>query len=169
MGEWMYRSHFSWYRHYLDVSGQVHAPPALPRGKSLRYPLNRLGGPQSRSGRRGEERILDPTGTRISNPRSFSPWPVVIPTTLSRLLFILIIIIIIIMTPTEETTIKTTILLILQTNQSMNSRLRLYRFSSNKQQKLALILKEFSRLWNFNSVQEISRFLGKRCYFDVHG
>jgi hypothetical protein len=34
------------------------------RGKSPRYPLDRrLGGPQSRSGRFGEEKILDPTGT----------------------------------------------------------------------------------------------------------
>jgi hypothetical protein len=37
------------------VSGQHHAPAALySRGKSPRYPLyRRLGGPQSRSGRRG--------------------------------------------------------------------------------------------------------------------
>jgi hypothetical protein len=34
--------------------------PLYPRGKSHRYPLDRrLGGPQSRSGRRGEEKILD--------------------------------------------------------------------------------------------------------------
>jgi hypothetical protein len=33
------------------VSGQLHAPAALPQGKSPWYPLNRrLGGPQSRSG-----------------------------------------------------------------------------------------------------------------------
>jgi hypothetical protein len=37
-----------------------------PRGKSPRYPLDRrLGGPQSRSGRSGEEKILSPTGTRL--------------------------------------------------------------------------------------------------------
>jgi hypothetical protein len=42
--------------------------------KSLRYPLDRsLGGPQNRSGRRGEEKILDPTGTRIPTPSSSSP------------------------------------------------------------------------------------------------
>jgi hypothetical protein len=36
----------------LEVSGQLHAPAALPPGKSSRYPLyRRLGGPQSRSGR----------------------------------------------------------------------------------------------------------------------
>jgi hypothetical protein len=45
----------SWPRHYIGVSGQHHAPAALyPRGKDPRYPLDRrLGGPQSRSGRRG--------------------------------------------------------------------------------------------------------------------
>jgi hypothetical protein len=38
----------------MGVSGQRHAPAALyPRGKNPRYPLDRrLGGPQSRSGRR---------------------------------------------------------------------------------------------------------------------
>jgi hypothetical protein len=35
-------------------------PGRLPRGERLRYPLDRkLGGPQSLSGRRGEEKILD--------------------------------------------------------------------------------------------------------------
>jgi hypothetical protein len=46
MGEWMYRSTFSWPRHYLEMSSQLHAPAALPPGKSSRYPLyRRLGGP----------------------------------------------------------------------------------------------------------------------------
>jgi hypothetical protein len=42
-------------RHQMGVSGQRHAPAALYfRGKNPRYPLDRrLGGPQSRSGRRG--------------------------------------------------------------------------------------------------------------------
>jgi hypothetical protein len=41
-----------------------------PRGKSPRYQLDRRwGGPQSRSGRRGEENILDPTGTPTPPPR----------------------------------------------------------------------------------------------------
>jgi hypothetical protein len=54
--------------------------PLYPGGKSPRYPLDRrLGGPHSRSGRFGEEKILDPTGTRSS-----SPLPVAIPTELSR-------------------------------------------------------------------------------------
>jgi hypothetical protein len=34
----------------MEVSGQLHAPAALPPGKSPWYPLDRrLGGPQSRS------------------------------------------------------------------------------------------------------------------------
>jgi hypothetical protein len=38
------------------------------------YPLDRrLGGPQSQSGRRGEEGILDPTGTRTPTSQSSSP------------------------------------------------------------------------------------------------
>jgi hypothetical protein len=39
-----------------------------------RYPVNRrLGGPHSRSGRRGKEKILHPSGTRTQIPRSSSP------------------------------------------------------------------------------------------------
>jgi hypothetical protein len=53
---------------------QLHAPAALSLGKSPQYPLERmLGGPQNRSGRHGEEKILDPTGTRTPTPRSSSP------------------------------------------------------------------------------------------------
>jgi hypothetical protein len=45
-----------------------------PRGQSPRYPLDRrLGGPQSRSGQFGEEKILGPTGTRTPTPQSSSP------------------------------------------------------------------------------------------------
>jgi hypothetical protein len=41
----------------MEVSGQLHAPAALPQGKSPRYPLDRrLDGPQNRSGRGGEEK-----------------------------------------------------------------------------------------------------------------
>jgi hypothetical protein len=43
--------------------------PLYPWGKSPRYPLYRkLGVPQSRSGRRGEKKILDFTGTRTLTP-----------------------------------------------------------------------------------------------------
>jgi hypothetical protein len=64
--EWLYRSTFSWPRNYLDVTGQLHAPAALPPGKETRYPLDRrLGGPQSRSGQYGEVKILDPIGLEL--------------------------------------------------------------------------------------------------------
>jgi hypothetical protein len=66
MGEWIYRPIFSWPRHELEVSGQLHDPAALLPGKEPLYPLaRRLGGPQSRFGRRGEEKILDPTGLEL--------------------------------------------------------------------------------------------------------
>jgi hypothetical protein len=56
LGEWRYSSTY-WLRHYMEVSGQFHAPAALPPEKSPWYPLDRrLGGPQSRSGRGGEEK-----------------------------------------------------------------------------------------------------------------
>jgi hypothetical protein len=58
-----------------------------PRGKSPPYPLDRrLGGPQSRSGRRGEDKIIDPTGTRTPTPLLSIQLLVAIPTALSRLL-----------------------------------------------------------------------------------
>jgi hypothetical protein len=45
----------------MEVSGQLHAPAALPQGKSLWYPLDRrLGGTQSRSGRGSEEKNSQP-------------------------------------------------------------------------------------------------------------
>jgi hypothetical protein len=41
----------------MEVSGHVHAPAALPQGKRLQYQLDRrLGGPQSRFERGGEEK-----------------------------------------------------------------------------------------------------------------
>jgi hypothetical protein len=41
----------------MEVSGQLHAPAAVPQWKGPWYPLGgRLGGPQSRSGRGGEEK-----------------------------------------------------------------------------------------------------------------
>jgi hypothetical protein len=54
------------------LSGQRHAPAALyPRERSRRYPLNRrLGGPQSRSGRRGWKK--NPLPLSGIEPRSSS-------------------------------------------------------------------------------------------------
>jgi hypothetical protein len=50
----------------MEVSDELHASAALPRGKSPQYPLyRRLGGPQSRSGRLEEEKILDTTGLEL--------------------------------------------------------------------------------------------------------
>jgi hypothetical protein len=65
------------------MSDQLHTSAALLPGKNRQYPLDRrLGGPQSQSGRRGEEKILDPTATPNSTPTSSSPQPVAIPTAL---------------------------------------------------------------------------------------
>jgi hypothetical protein len=51
------------------VSGQLHAPAALPLRKSPRYPFyGTLGGPQSLSERYGEVNIFYPIGTRTPAP-----------------------------------------------------------------------------------------------------
>jgi hypothetical protein len=53
----------------MEVSGQLHAPAAVPQGKSPHYLLDRrLGGPQSRSGHGGEEKNFQPR--RESNPKA---------------------------------------------------------------------------------------------------
>jgi hypothetical protein len=45
----------------MVVTGQLHAPIALPPGEDPLYPLDRrLGGPQSLFGRYGEEKNLAP-------------------------------------------------------------------------------------------------------------
>jgi hypothetical protein len=45
----------------MEVSNLFTLRPLYPQGKSPRYPLdNRLGGPQSRSGRGGEEKNFNP-------------------------------------------------------------------------------------------------------------
>jgi hypothetical protein len=54
----------------MEVSGQLHAPAGLTAGKEPLYPLDRrVGGPQSRSGRSGEEKNSQPP-SRESNPRT---------------------------------------------------------------------------------------------------
>jgi hypothetical protein len=86
MGEWMYRSTYSWPRHQFEVSSQLHPQAASPRGVSHRYPLDRrLAGPGNQSGRRGEKKSLAPAGTQTPNTRPFNPYPVAVPTALSRL------------------------------------------------------------------------------------
>jgi hypothetical protein len=53
----------------MEVSGQLYALPLYPQVKSPWYPLDRrLGGPQSRSERGGEEKNSQPR--RESNPRT---------------------------------------------------------------------------------------------------
>jgi hypothetical protein len=56
----------------MEVSGQLHAPAALPPGKEPQVPLDRrLDGPQRRSGRRcRREKFTAPPGIE---PRSSSP------------------------------------------------------------------------------------------------
>jgi hypothetical protein len=62
----MYGSEFSCLGRKLEVSSQLHAPATLPLGKGFLYTLDRrMGGPPSRYGQRGEEKILDPTGTNF--------------------------------------------------------------------------------------------------------
>jgi hypothetical protein len=65
--------------HFLDLSTSWRwvvsfTPlPLFPRRKSPWYPLDKnLGWSQSRSGRRGEKKIVDTTGTRIPTPPSSS-------------------------------------------------------------------------------------------------
>jgi hypothetical protein len=54
----------------MEVSGQLNVPAALLPGKSPWYPVDRrLGGPQSRSGRGGEEKnSKPPPGIEPKNP-----------------------------------------------------------------------------------------------------
>jgi hypothetical protein len=54
----------------MEVSGQLHAPAALHKGKKPRYPVDRrLGGPQSRSKHGVEEKNSHPQ-PGIYNTRS---------------------------------------------------------------------------------------------------
>jgi hypothetical protein len=39
-GEVEVQLHHFWPRHYMEVSGQLHAPAALSQGKNLWYPLD---------------------------------------------------------------------------------------------------------------------------------
>jgi hypothetical protein len=56
------------------VSGQLHAPAALPPGKSPRYPFyRRLGGPQSRSGRYGKVKFFTLLGLELPLPLVVQP------------------------------------------------------------------------------------------------
>jgi hypothetical protein len=72
MGKWMYSSTFAWPWRYLEASSQLHAPAALPRGKSRS--THWIGGWMVlRAGLEDVEKILDPTGTRTPTLRSSNP------------------------------------------------------------------------------------------------
>jgi hypothetical protein len=78
--------------HFLDLGTSWRwvfsftARPLYHRRKSSSYPLDRrLGGPQGQSGRQREVKILAPTGSQTPTPWSSSPYPVAVPTALTRL------------------------------------------------------------------------------------
>jgi hypothetical protein len=65
---------------HVFLSGQLHAPAELPP-----YPLDiRLNVLQNRCGRHAGEKSLAPTGTRTPTPRRFGPFPITIPSALTR-------------------------------------------------------------------------------------
>jgi hypothetical protein len=72
----------------MEVSGQQHAPAALPPGLEPRYPLDRrLVAIQSRSGRCGEEKnSKPPLGIELWNPNHPAHSLGTIPTEPSQLL-----------------------------------------------------------------------------------
>jgi hypothetical protein len=51
-------------RHWMEVSGQLHASATSPSGKELPVPIRRLGGSQRRYGHRGVEKCLTSAGNR---------------------------------------------------------------------------------------------------------
>jgi hypothetical protein len=76
----------------MEVSGQsLTLRPLYPQGKSPLCPSDRrLGGPQSRSGRGGEEKNSQPPPeTEPYNPDRPTRSPVTTPTELSRMLGVL--------------------------------------------------------------------------------
>jgi hypothetical protein len=51
----------------MEVSGQLHSPAALPPGKEHAIPIGQeAGGPQSQSGRGGEEKTIPLAGNQTS-------------------------------------------------------------------------------------------------------
>jgi hypothetical protein len=74
LGEWRYSSTHSRPSHYKEVSGQLHAPAALPPGKEPLVPARQEAGwaPEPAWKRWWRKKIL--IHCRDSNFRSLSPW-----------------------------------------------------------------------------------------------
>jgi hypothetical protein len=67
-GEWTHRPHFSWPRHWLEVSDQLQALVALPTWKEPGYRMDRRqGGRPSRTVQNGEVKMFYLTRTRTSS------------------------------------------------------------------------------------------------------
>jgi hypothetical protein len=65
--------HPSWPWYWMEVSDQLHAPVALTLGKDPLILIGwEAGGPQNRSGRCGEEKILTPVGNWIPYVQSIA-------------------------------------------------------------------------------------------------
>jgi hypothetical protein len=76
----MYRSTYSWRRHYLEVSGQLHAPVALPPGKEPSVPVRYgTGWAPKPAWTTWRKKNLASTETRNLTPRPSNPYPVAIP------------------------------------------------------------------------------------------
>jgi hypothetical protein len=86
LGELRYSSTYS----LTSALSASHPGRITPQGKSSRYPLDRrLGGPQSRSGRGGEEKNSQPPlGIEHQNPHRPDRSLAAISTELSRLLWV---------------------------------------------------------------------------------
>jgi hypothetical protein len=85
MEKWRYNSTNSQLRNWMEVSGQLHAPAALPWGRCPRHPLDRrLGGPQTRPGHGGEEKnslpllVIEPQSSSLQ-PNHNIGWAITAP------------------------------------------------------------------------------------------
>jgi hypothetical protein len=74
----MYRAAFSRHRHLLNLTRQLHAPGERAPLSRYQFPTM-LGGPQTRWGRNGEVKVLDPDGNQTQIPRSSSHSPYGLP------------------------------------------------------------------------------------------
>jgi hypothetical protein len=75
LGEWRYTPLILRPRYYMEVSGQLHAPAALPPGKNSLVPIGQEAGwaPEPFWTRWWREKFPAPAGNRTLEPRSSSP------------------------------------------------------------------------------------------------